>query len=164
MSDEIRLKAERLIRILKTNGWTVATAESMTGGLVAAAITAVPGASEVFREGFVVYADEAKTSRLNVHPSTLDTYGSVSGESAGEMAENLEKLAKCDLALSITGFAGPTGGTTAAPIGTVWFGASFHGKTVTRVERIPGDRDEVRKTATLKLLLWGLEALTGKRP
>jgi PncC family amidohydrolase len=161
MSDEIRLKAERLIRILKTNGWTVSTAESCTGGLVAAAITAVPGASEVFREGFVVYSDEAKTKYLNVRPLTLDKHGSVSGECAGEMAENLEKLANSDLALSITGFAGPTGGTAAAPIGTIWFGATFHGKTAIHVERISGDRDTVRKTATLKLLLWGLEALLG---
>jgi PncC family amidohydrolase len=156
------LKAERLTRILKTNGWTVATAESMTGGLVAAAITAVPGASEVFREGYVVYADEAKANRLNVRPMTLEKHGAVSSECAGEMAENLEKLAQCDLALSITGFAGPTGGTADAPIGTVWFGSSFHGRIATRVERIPGDRDEVRRTATLKLLLWGLEALAGK--
>ncbi len=161
MSDEIRLKAERLIRILKANGWTVSTAESITGGLVAAAITSVPGASEVFREGYVVYSDEAKANRLNVPYATLDKHGAISAECAGEMAENLEKLAQCDLALSVTGFAGPTGGTAAAPIGTVWFGATFHGTTATRMERIPGDRDEVRRTATLKLLLWGLEALAG---
>ncbi len=162
MSDEIRLKAERLVRILKSRGWTVATAESMTGGLVAAAITSVPGVSEVFREGYVVYADEAKAARLNVRRDTLARHGSVSGECAGEMAENLEKLAQCDLALSITGFAGPTGGTADAPIGTVWFASSFHGTVATRMERISGDRDAVRRTATLKLLLWGLEALAGK--
>ncbi|HAQ55955.1 MAG TPA: damage-inducible protein CinA [Acholeplasmatales bacterium] len=161
MSDEIRLKAERLIRILKTNGWTVSTAESCTGGLVAAAITAVPGASAVFYEGVVVYSDEAKTSLLNVASETLFKRGSISEECAGEMAENLEKLAKCDLALSVTGFAGPTGGTPTAPIGTVWFAARFHGRTVTRVEHIPGDRDDVRRIATLKLLLLGLETLNG---
>jgi len=162
MNDEIRMKAQRLTRILKTNGWTVATAESVTGGLVAAAITAIPGASEVFREGYVVYADEAKARTLNVRLDTLEKHGAVSGECAGEMAENLEKLAQCDLALSVTGFAGPTGGTANAPIGTVWFGASFHGRTATHVERIAGDRDEVRRAATLKLLLWGLEALAEK--
>jgi len=159
MADEIRLKAERLIRILRERGLSVATAESCTGGLVAGAITAIPGASDVFREAYVVYSDEAKMRVLGVLPETLERHGAVSGECAGEMAGNLEKLARCDLALSVTGFAGPTGGTAAAPIGTVWFGIAFRGNVGTFVERLDGTRDEIRGKAVLRLLLHGLDAL-----
>lgn len=159
MADEIRLKAERLIKMLRERGQSVAVAESCTGGLLAGAITAVPGASDVFREAYVTYSDEAKSRVLGVSSETLSKHGSVSGECAGEMARNLEKLTHCDLALSITGYAGPTGGTDAAPLGTVWFGVSRAGRTETFVERFEGTRDEIRSKAVLRVLLHGLEAL-----
>ncbi|MFA5007213.1 MAG: CinA family protein [Candidatus Izemoplasmatales bacterium] len=159
MKDEIRLKAERLVRLLRARDQRVATAESCTGGLVAGAITAVPGASDVFGEGYVTYSDEVKARVLGVLPETLANHGSVSGECAGEMARNLEKLTHCDLALAITGYAGPTGGTDASPIGTVWFGVSRVGRTETFVERFEGTRDEIRERAVLRILLHGLEAL-----
>jgi PncC family amidohydrolase len=154
-----RTVASDLYRELKERGWTVSVAESCTGGLVAAAITAVPGASAVFREAYVVYSDEAKAEILGVDRTILTTKGSVSEECAGEMARNLEKLAKCDIALSVTGYAGPTGGTDADPLGTVWFGIAVKGRLTTFGERFSGNRGAVRRKACGRLLEKALDVL-----
>lgn len=125
----------------------MATAESCTGGLVASAITDIPGSSAIFTHGFVSYANEAKIQMLGVPEATLATHGAVSSETAAAMAIGARKHSGADLAISTTGIAGPDGGSEQKPIGTVWFGlATPHG--VTTYHRIfPGNRDDVRRAS-----------------
>jgi len=148
----IRTASLRLSGVLRTRNLKIAVAESCTGGLVAAALIALPGASDLIGEAYIVYADEAKIRILGIDPKLIETRGAVSVECAGEMAKNLEKLAKCDVALSVTGIAGPTGETASAPVGTVCFGISYHGKTITHRERFFGDRNEVQNQAVAYIL------------
>ena len=105
----------------------LATAESCTGGLIAGAITSIPGASDIYNEGYVTYSNVAKTKLLGVLPKILDTHGAVSLETAYAMAEGALKAANADLAMSVTGIAGPAGGTALKPVGMVCFGLSFKG-------------------------------------
>jgi len=137
--------AETVVRGAAERGLVLGTAESCTGGLVAAAITSVAGSSEVFREAAVTYSNAAKQARLGVTPSLLAEHGAVSEEVARAMAEGLRDGAGLDLALSITGIAGPGGGTDAKPVGTVVFGiADAEGSDVKRVRWL-GSRDEIRR-------------------
>ncbi|WAC48924.1 CinA family protein [Asticcacaulis sp. SL142] len=103
------------------------TAESCTGGLIAGAITSIPGASDIYKEGYVTYSNVAKTKLLGVLPKILDTHGAVSLETAYAMAEGALKHANADIAISVTGIAGPAGGTALKPVGMVCFGLSFKG-------------------------------------
>lgn len=114
--------AEKLVELLKAQGLTCATAESCTGGGVGSAITAVSGSSAVFAGGIISYANEVKRDVLGVKAETLATVGAVSGETAAQMAEGARRLLKTDLAVSLTGVAGPDGGSDEKPVGTVWFG------------------------------------------
>ena len=152
--------ADRLVALLKAQGLTCATAESCTGGGVGAAITAVPGASEVFLGGVISYANAVKQGVLGVSPTTLATVGAVSPETAAQMADGARRLVKADLAVSVTGLAGPDGGGAEKPVGLVWFGlATAHGvKTERRV--FQGDRAAIRAAAinhALRLLLRGTD-------
>jgi nicotinamide-nucleotide amidase len=113
---------ETVVRLLGEKGMRLATAESCTGGLIAHRITNVPGASAVFACGFVTYANEAKVSQLGVSPKTLTAYGAVSGEVAKEMAAGALRAAGVDVAVSVTGIAGPGGGSEEKPVGTAWIG------------------------------------------
>jgi nicotinamide-nucleotide amidase len=113
---------ETVVRLLREKNKRLATAESCTGGLIANRITDVPGASEVFVSGFVTYANEAKVSQLGVSPETLTAYGAVSGEVAKEMAEGALRAGSADIAVSVTGIAGPGGGSEEKPVGTAWIG------------------------------------------
>lgn len=115
-------RAELLVGLLTEKKLTVATAESCTGGMIAQEITSVPGASNVFGYGTVVYANEAKTKLLGVKSETLGRFGAVSRETAEEMAFGLLALSNADIAVSVTGIAGPGGGTPEKPVGTVWIG------------------------------------------
>ncbi len=138
--------AEALVELLKQEDLMLATAESCTGGLVADAIVSVAGASDVFYEGIVSYANGSKVNRLRVSERTLREYGAVSKETAQEMAEGLLSQ-NVDVAISTTGIAGPTGGTIDKPVGLVYIAvASIAG---TRVEgyNFSGDRDAIRKQA-----------------
>ena len=141
------MNAAALVALCKARGLRVATAESCTGGLVAGAITDIPGSSAIFTHGFVTYANEAKTQMLGVPEATLATHGAVSSETAAAMAIGARKHSGADLAISTTGIAGPDGGSEQKPIGTVWFGlATPHG--VTTYHRIfPGNRDDVRRAS-----------------
>ena len=114
--------AEKLVALLQAQGLTCATAESCTGGGVGSAITAVPGSSAVFAGGVISYANSVRERVLGVAPETLATVGAVSAETAAQMAAGARRLLGTDLAVSVTGIAGPDGGSDAKPVGLVWFG------------------------------------------
>jgi nicotinamide-nucleotide amidase len=132
----------------RSRGWRLATAESCTGGLVAAALTAIGGSSNVVERGFVTYSNEAKTELLGVPPETIAAHGAVSAETAGAMAEGAIARAPADLAVSVTGVAGPGGGSAEKPVGLVVLGLARRGQA-TRTERhlLSGDRAAVRGAA-----------------
>ena len=117
-----------LVETLKKEGMTITTAESCTGGLIAAAITDVPGSSDVFKRGFVTYCDEAKHEMLGVSEEALLNDTAVSERVASEMAEGAAKAAKADAAISVTGIAGPGGGSPDKPVGLVYIGIYVKGK------------------------------------
>lgn len=132
-----------VVNALKANGLTVAVAESCTGGLVASRLTSVPGSSEVFGYGLVSYANSAKQEILGVRASTLAQFGAVSEETAIEMAEGIKDLSGADIGLSITGIAGPDGGTPEKPVGLVWLGiASKNGVRTEELRLSQGDNQE----------------------
>jgi len=130
---------------LTERGWMLATAESCSGGLLAGAITAIAGSSGWFDRGFVTYSNESKVELLGVNPATLTRYGAVSEETAREMADGAIARSRADVAVAITGIAGPGGGSIAKPVGTVWLAwRQQHGGTLAETHCIPGDRETVR--------------------
>lgn len=153
--------AERLLEAAKARGLTVATAESCTGGMIAAAITDIAGSSSVFGTGIVAYANTAKARLLGVDVGLIARDGAVSGSVAAAMAEGALRLADADRAVAVTGIAGPEGGSAEKPVGTVWVGlARPDGATVTERHVFPGDRASVRRAtveAALSMLLASIE-------
>ncbi|WP_119155180.1 CinA family protein [Caldimonas tepidiphila] len=153
------VRVQALAAALKARGWRLATAESCTGGLIAAACTAVAGSSDWFERGFVSYANEAKTELLGVPPAEIEAHGAVSAEVARAMAEGALAHSRAQLAVAVTGVAGPGGGSPAKPVGTVWFGFSRQGgETLAECRRFDGDRAQVR-AATVAHALERLAAL-----
>jgi len=146
--------AKALLDICLRKKLTVATAESCTGGLVAATISEIPGSSAVLDRGFVTYSNEAKQQMLGVTPATIDVYGAVSHECADEMAKGALAHASVDLAISITGIAGPTGAVPGKPIGLVFFCAASRSGRVIAADRKYGDigRAKVREKSVLQAL------------
>jgi nicotinamide-nucleotide amidase len=142
--------AEAILRICQEKRLMVATAESCTGGLIAAALTEIAGSSAVVDRGFVTYSNAAKMAMLRVREETLCAHGAVSEETALEMAEGALVHSDADIAVSVTGIAGPTGATPDKPVGLVWFGLARKG-VATKAERhvFDGDRAAVRKSACL---------------
>ena len=145
-------QAVTLVELLKARGLTCATAESCTGGGVGSAITAVPGSSAVFLGGVISYANEVKRDVLGVSEETLGTVGAVSAETAAQMAEGVRRLVKSDLAVSLTGIAGPDGGSAEKPVGLVWFGLATADGVRTEKAIFRGDREAVRRQAALHAL------------
>ena len=139
--------AERHVAELKERGLTCATAESCTGGSVGGAITAVPGSSAVFLGGVISYANEVKRDVLGVSQEILDAHGAVSPECAERMAAGARNLLKADLAVSLTGIAGPDGGSAEKPVGLVWFGLAAPDGVRTEKRVFGGDRSAVRAQA-----------------
>ncbi|WP_159995379.1 CinA family protein [Roseomonas sp. 18066] len=140
--------ATRLLQRLAAEGLTIATAESCTGGLVAAALTAIPGSSASVLAGFVTYSNEAKTRMLGVPAAMLEAHGAVSAEVAGAMAAGALRESGADLAVSTTGIAGPGGATAGKPVGLVYLAAARRGGGVTVQRHVfPGDRGAVRAAA-----------------
>lgn len=144
--------AEKLVALLKARGVTCATAESCTGGGVGAAITGVPGSSEVYLGGVVSYANSVKRGVLGVPQTVLDTVGAVSSESAAAMAAGVRGLVGADVAVSVTGIAGPGGGTAEKPVGLVWFGLATRDGVRAEKAIFRGDRERVRAQAVTHAL------------
>ncbi len=135
-------------RLLREAGKTVSVAESCTGGLIGSRLTDVPGSSSYFIEGVVAYSNEAKVRTLNVPQPTLDEFGAVSAETAAAMAEGIRERAETDFAVSITGIAGPDGGSADKPVGLVYLGFADEAGTKTLKLNLPGDRSLIRWRAS----------------
>ena len=151
---------QNLATNLASQNLKVTCAESCTGGLLAANLTRLPGSSAWFDMGFVTYSNEAKQQMLNVNPSTLAHYGAVSEEVVREMALGALISSKADYALSISGIAGPTGGSEEKPVGLVWFGLASKKRIWAESKIFNGDRDQIRAQAVqhaVQLLLSKLD-------
>jgi nicotinamide-nucleotide amidase len=151
-TDEAKTLEEAVVDMLKDQGLTLALAESCTGGAVASRIVNVPGASDVFGHGFVTYSNRAKRKVLGVKKSTLKVDGAVSAKCAKEMARGAAFVAKADISLSITGLAGPGGGTDQTPVGTVFMGCCYNSHTIAREFHFNGSRSRIREQAAAHAL------------
>lgn len=157
MDDHLLQLSQRLGEQLQQRNWRIATAESCTGGGVAAAITAIPGSSAWFEYGIVSYANAAKEKLLGVSSETLAHDGAVSEAVVIEMARGVLALSGADIAVAISGVAGPSGGSPEKPVGTVWFAwAMATGEIKTELKRFDGDRAEVQERAVVWALKGGL--------
>ena len=151
---------EQVVELLTKKGLTIATAESCTGGAVASTLINVAGASAVFNEGFITYANEAKHKRLGVRIRTLKECGAVSNATAFEMAKGVCGATGADVGVSVTGIAGPDGGTDEKPVGLVYVGCCVNRKSKVVENHFSGSRSEIRQQgveAALKLLIECLE-------
>ncbi|MBU3638438.1 CinA family protein [Polynucleobacter sp. AP-RePozz3-80-G7] len=137
-----------LAEILLSRNWLVSLAESCTGGLVSATLTELAGSSAWFERGYITYSNEAKTECLDVPARLIESHGAVSEPVAKAMAEGARINSGSNVAISITGIAGPSGGTTEKPVGTVCFGWATENQTFTKTVHFDGDRQAVRRQAT----------------
>lgn len=147
--DELAL---RVIEIFREKGLSLALAESCTGGMIAETITNVAGASDIFYGSAVTYVNSAKEHILGVAHETLEKHGAVSSECAEEMACGARRVYGADVAMSVTGIAGPGGGSEAKPVGTVWFGLATKDGAETFRRRFDGDRAAVRRQTVEEVL------------
>jgi nicotinamide-nucleotide amidase len=161
--DDLTQRAAALVALYRERNLMIATAESCTGGLVAGLITSIPGSSDVFERGFVTYSNLAKVDCLGVAPALLDAFGAVSLEVAEAMAMGALSHSKADVAVSVTGIAGPGGGSPQKPVGLVCFGCAIKGGAVASQENRFGDlgRDQVRIAAVGVALDLLMKACTG---
>ena len=144
--------ASRVIEIFREKGLSLALAESCTGGMIAETITNVAGASDIFYGSAVTYVNGAKEHILGVARETLEKHGAVSSECAEEMACGARSVYGADVAMSVTGIAGPGGGSEAKPVGTVWFGLATKDGAETFRRRFDGDRAAVRRQTVEEVL------------
>lgn len=149
-----------LADLMLKKGWLLATAESCTGGLIAATCTDLAGSSAWFERGFVTYSNEAKTELLGVDESLIERYGAVSEPVVRAMVQGALAHSHAQVAVAVTGVAGPTGGSADKPVGTVWFGFAAPGQVVVEKRQFDGDRAAVR-AATVQHAFAGLIALLG---
>ncbi len=155
--------AEQVGAALKAQGMMLATAESCTGGGIAEALTDISGSSAWFERGFVTYANAAKVEMLGVRQATLDAHGAVSEATVREMAAGALEHSHADIALAVSGIAGPTGGTPEKPVGTVWFGWALRdGEVHARLYHLAGDRAAVREQS-VRIALQGVLNLLNSR-
>jgi nicotinamide-nucleotide amidase len=154
VEEELRTAARRLLDACRSRDLKLAVAESCTGGLLAAALTDIPGSSDVFDRGFVTYSNAAKQAMLGVPAAVLETTGAVSRETAEAMAAGALERSGADLAAAVTGVAGPGGGTPAKPVGLVHLAAAYRHGRATHRERRYGDlgRAEIRRRSVLEAL------------
>ena len=151
--------AQKVGAALKARSLLLVTAESCTGGWVAMEVTAIAGSSDWFERGYVTYSNAAKREELGVAEETLRRHGAVSEETAREMASGALKNARGQVALAITGVAGPTGGSRDKPVGTVCFAWAHGSKISSETRRFDGDRESVRRQSVLRALQGVLELL-----
>jgi len=145
MTPDLLTDAEALLTRCRNRGLKLATAESCTGGMIGATLTAISGSADVFECGFITYSIEAKIGMLGIPASLVEEAGAVSEEVARAMAEAALERSRADWAISVTGIAGPTGGSIDKPVGLVWFGlAGRGGKPSTERQVFPGDRSQIR--------------------
>lgn len=166
MPEMVAAQAGKAIEALKRAGFSIATAESCTGGLVTGALTSVPGASDVVYGGFITYANTAKSSMIGVPARLIRDYGAVSAQVARAMANGARNRGQVDLAVSVTGVAGPQGGSDRKPVGLVYIACATHEGTCV-IERRFGDigRDGVREASVLAALELVIEvAANGVEP
>lgn len=159
MNESTLQLASDLGQALKEKGWRLTCAESCTGGGIGYAITSVSGSSAWFERAFITYSDEAKQELLGVEKSMLIVEGAVSAKVAEQMATGALKAAKADLAIAVSGIAGPDGGSPEKPVGTVWFGFATKDKVVSIHQRFVGDRFEIRSQSIEFALQQALERL-----
>ncbi|MCK0197791.1 CinA family protein [Ancylobacter sp. 6x-1] len=154
MDREIEAAAKGVLALCRARGWTAATAESCTGGLVCGALTAIAGSSDVVDRAFVTYSNAAKVAVLGVSEATLDAHGAVSPQTAREMVAGLLAVAGTSIGVSVTGIAGPGGGSAEKPVGLVHFAAQRRdGRLIERREVFAGqDREGVRRSSVLTAL------------
>ncbi len=154
MDNKVEKLAADVLTAARTKGLKIATAESCTGGLISGALTAVAGSSDVVDRGFVTYSNEAKQQMLGVSPITLENVGAVSEATAKEMAYGALVNSLADITVSVTGIAGPGGGTDEKPVGTVWFGLAILGVTPVAecIQFDDRDRNSVRADSVLHSL------------
>ncbi len=159
---DLRARAAALVARYRAAGLKAATAESCTGGLIAGLLTEIPGSSAALERGFVVYSNEAKQELLGVPAATIANHGAVSEATARAMAEGALKRSRADVALSVTGIAGPDGGTPTKPVGLVNFACARRGSaTVAREERFGDIGREAIRLASVRIGLEMLEAAGG---
>ena len=137
------LKAKKLTELLNSKNMSIAVAESCTGGLLSSSLTSIPGASSYFNCGFITYSNESKIKMLNVDSQTIELFGAVSERVAFEMAVGAGQHSQSDLAISVTGIAGPSGGTAEKPVGMVCFGFYVEGEVSTTTQFFSGVRSEI---------------------
>lgn len=156
---ELEAEVLSLADALRERGWKLAAAESCTGGLIAAACTSVSGSSDWFERGFVTYSNEAKSELLGVPAALIDTHGAVSREVALAMVEGALAHSRADLAVAVTGIAGPTGGSPGKPVGTVWLAVAARQQPA-QAQRLQlhGDRAAVRRQTVEQALQRLLDA------
>ncbi|MDC0182282.1 CinA family protein [Candidatus Thioglobus sp.] len=137
------LKAKKLTELLISKSMTIGVAESCTGGSLSSSLTSIPGASGYFNCGFITYSNESKINMLNVNPQSIELFGAVSEKVAYEMAMGAGKNSKSDVAISVTGIAGPSGSTPEKPVGMVCFGFYVNGHVSTTTQFFSGVRSEI---------------------
>jgi len=137
------LKAKKLSELLISKNLSIAIAESCTGGSISSSLTSIPGASNYFNCGFITYSNQSKVDMLGVDPKTIELFGAVSEKVAYEMVMGAGQNSQSDLAVSVTGIAGPSGGTAKKPVGTVCFGFYIDGNVETTTQFFSGVRSEI---------------------
>lgn len=152
-TDEETTLESAVVELLRANGLTATCAESCTGGLLSARLVNVPGVSEIYKSGLVTYSNKAKRKLLGVKKATLQKYGAVSEQTAEEMAKGAATLTKADVAVAVTGIAGPDGGTKEKPVGTVYIACAVKGKTVVKKYQFSGNRSKVREATVSEALV-----------
>ena len=160
MRDEIYKLAEQVINLALEQGLSIATAESCTGGGIGAALTAIDGSSKVYAGGIISYSNDVKTNLLDVPKNTIKKHGAVSKQTAKAMASGARKALSTDIAISVTGIAGPTGGSEEKPIGTVWIGLAQKGHATKAAHFLFADasRECVRTDTIVQALKFLIQA------
>jgi PncC family amidohydrolase len=152
---------ERILRLMVSNSLKMSVAESCTGGLIASRITDIAGSSEYFEAGVVTYSNQSKTRFLGVPEDMIVSLGAVSREVAQSMAEGVRRATGSDVGLSVTGIAGPGGGSDVKPVGTVFIGLSSNSDSIVRGFHFRGDRKEVRQQASEAALQLAIDYFEG---